>query len=66
MEVSCRKKSYEHDLCWILFCSPVSISFIAWSNIAQSLKSWTILNKGQLKNVQDENPHCITGREIDK
>ena len=49
----------EHEFCWILFCSSVSISFITWSNIVQSLKSWTILNsrwKGQLKNVQDNDP----------
>ena len=64
-----RKKntSIEHELCWILFCSSVSISFIAWSNIAQSLKFWTIFNSrrnGLFKNVQYENSHCIIGREI--
>ena len=50
--------SNEHEFCWISVCSPVSISFITWSNNAQSLKSWTILNsqlKGLLKNVQDQN-----------
>ena len=34
-----KKISNEHKLCWILFCSSVSISFITWSNIVQSLKS---------------------------
>ena len=55
------------QFCWILFCSSFSISFITWSNIAQPLKSWTILNsqrKGMLKNVQDKNPQCIISREI--
>ena len=33
-----------HEFCWILFCSSVSIPFIIWSNIAPSLKSWTIFN----------------------
>ena len=40
-----------------------------WLIIAQSLKSWTILNsqqKGLLKNVEDRNPQCIKGREIAK
>ena len=59
--------SIEPELCWILFCSSVSISFITWSNIAQSLTSWTILSsqRGELlKNVQDKDHWCIVGREI--
>ena len=59
-----KKTSNEHELCWILFCSSVSISFITWSNIARSLKSWTILNsqqKGLLKNARDRNIQCIIG-----
>ena len=60
-----KNTSIENEVCWILFCSSVSISFITWSNIAQSLKSWTILNsqrKGLFKNVEDENSYCIIGR----
>ena len=62
-----KNTSIENGFCWILFCASVSISFITWSYIAQSLKSWIILNSRRklvLKNVQDKNSYCIKSREI--
>ena len=46
------------QICWFLFYASVSIFFITWSNIAESLKFRTIFNSGQkelLKNVKDLN-----------
>ena len=57
-KISCRNNiSINHEFCWILFYSFVSILFITWPNMAQSLRSWTILNrlrKGLLINVKDK------------
>ena len=63
-----KKPFFRHEsFCWILFCSSVSISFMTWSYIAQSLKSWTILNvqqKGLLKNVQDKNITSLLAEKL--
>ena len=34
-----KNTSIIQEFCWILFCSSVSIFYITWSNIAQSLES---------------------------
>ena len=40
---------------------------LTWTNIPQSLKSWSTLKsqqKGMLKNVEDKNHLCIMSQEI--
>ena len=41
-----KNTSIEHKFCWILFCCSVSISFITWPNIAQSLNFWQFSTVG--------------------
>ena len=65
--ISKKNSSIEHELCWIIISSLVSIFIITLSNIAQSLKSWTILNvqqKGLLKNVQDKNITSLLAEKL--